>query len=229
MRISVVEALIFDLDDTLYPERSFVESGFRAVASHIADIHGGDSNQLFQAMLATLETQGRYEAFPMLQKLFPDTPLPLSELIGVYRGHNPRICMFAGYLELLQKLALHYKLGIITDGLPEVQARKIDALGLQSVMDQIIYTWEYGPEKEKPHPFSFSLMLQSLQTNGGSAIYIGDNPVKDCKGAHGAGMLFAQVSGSFPAGDPSAVPDLETPDFVIGSLLQLPNILNQMS
>jgi putative hydrolase of the HAD superfamily len=229
VRMSVIEALVFDLDDTLYAEKGFVASGFRAVANHVARSYGGDSNQMFHAMMSTLTTEGKRQVFPMLQSRFLDASVPLSELIDVYRGHDPQICMFSGYPELLRTLALQYRLGIITDGLPEVQARKIHALGLPSVMVRIIYTWEYGPEKEKPHPFPFSLMLQSLETKGESAMYIGDNPDKDCKGAHRAGMLFAQIRGSVPGGNHPSRAGLETPEFVIRSLFQLPHILKQMS
>ena len=31
-----IQAVVFDLDDTLYPERDYVRSGYRVVARHLA-------------------------------------------------------------------------------------------------------------------------------------------------------------------------------------------------
>ena len=43
MILSSYEAIIFDLDDTLYPERAYVLSGFHAVAvwgkTHLGVVH----------------------------------------------------------------------------------------------------------------------------------------------------------------------------------------------
>ena len=38
--------LVFDLDDTLYPERTYVESGFKAVADSLAQKFGFDADAL---------------------------------------------------------------------------------------------------------------------------------------------------------------------------------------
>jgi len=113
--------------------------------------------------------------------------------------------------------------------LPAVQDHKVQALGLKNVMDKIIYTWDYGPEKEKPHPYSFSLMLQCLDTDPNSVLFIGDNPEKDCKGAHGVGMKCAQVMHAKKMADLSVDKFAERPEFIIETLYQLPHILEHMN
>ncbi len=222
----MIQALVFDLDDTLYPERDFVASGYRAVAQHVADSYGCGFDHALSVMMAALGTLGRQGVFPALLASFPDASIPLDEVIEVYRRHSPTICLFPGYLGLLQELGLRYRLGVITDGLPAVQQRKVKALGLGGLMEKIIYTWEYGPEKEKPHPLSFSLMLESLMADPGSVIFVGDNPAKDCRGAHSAGMRYAQIQ---KRPQPGKCPVFEeTPEFIIDTLFQLPQLLQQL-
>ncbi len=47
---------MFDLDDTLYDEKTFVTSGFRAVAEYFLP---NDSETMFEKMTAVLENEGR--------------------------------------------------------------------------------------------------------------------------------------------------------------------------
>ena len=225
----MIEALVFDLDDTLYLESDFVMSGYRAVAQFLADTDVCDFQNAFDCMAETFVAEGRQKVFHALLERFPNSSTILSDLVEVYRQHNPSISLFPGYSDLLQKLAHQYRLGVITDGLPAVQARKVRALGLESVMDKIIYTWVYGTDKEKPHPFSFSLMLEYLKMEPECVLFIGDNPIKDCSGAHGAGMKCAQVRHPAVNGIYPDAQIKETPEFVIDTLLQLPQILRHLN
>jgi putative hydrolase of the HAD superfamily len=225
----MIRALVFDLDDTLYPEKDFVTSGYRAVAQHVAKSYGCSFDRAFATMMTALNTLGRQRVFPALLVQFSDASIPLAELVAVYRQHSPKIRLFPGYRGLLREFARHYRLGVITDGLPAVQEQKVRALGLENVMEKIIYTWEFGSAREKPHPLPFSIMLESLDADPESALFIGDNPDKDCKGAHGAGMKCAQVQHPLSRGSRAGTVGRETPEFIIDTLFQLPQILQQMS
>ena len=225
----MIEALVFDLDDTLYPEKEFAMSGYHAVAQSLADSNICDFESAYSCMAEAFVAGGKQRVFPALLEKLPDLPMTLADLVNIYRQHSPKIRLFPGYPELLQSLAREYRLGVITDGLPAVQARKVQALGLESVVDKIIYTWEYGADKQKPHPLPFSLMLEYLQANPESTLYVGDNPEKDCLGAHGAGMKCAQIQ--YPSANRvgSGAVTQEQPEFVIDTLFQLPQILRRLN
>jgi len=225
----MIQALVFDLDDTLYRERDFVASGYRAVARHIAVNYGCDFKSVFSTMIATLDAQGRQKVLAAVMERFLRPSVPLNELIDVYRQHSPKIRLYPGYFRLLRNMARCYRLGIITDGLPEVQKRKVRALRLECLMNKIIYTWEYGSEKQKPHPLAFSLMLDSLRAEPDSVLFVGDNPEKDCRGAHQIGMKYAQVQPSLPEKCQCKDEAGEEPEFVIDSLFQLPAILQELN
>ncbi|MBN2321150.1 MAG: HAD family hydrolase [Acidobacteria bacterium] len=224
----MIKALIFDLDDTLYREKDFVESGYKAVALHLSKGIGCDFQQLYATMLDTLHSMGRHSVMNAVKKRCPVASIVIEDLVSIYRHHSPEIRMYPGYYGLLKELSGSYRLGIITDGMPEVQERKIRALRLEGLMDAIIYTWKFGREKQKPHPHSFKLMLQSLETEAENALFVGDNPTKDCTGAHRAGMKYAQIRPPVSGGEDLDSACNERPEYVIDSLFQLPPILQEL-
>ena len=232
-----MKAILFDLDDTLYPENEFVLSGYRAVAREAAARGECEYEAAYDCMQAVFYAAGRKEVFPRLTARFPGLNMTLEDMVGVYREHVPEISLFPGYESLLEELGKNYRLGIITDGLPYVQRGKVRALGIEELFEKIIYSWDYGEGRQKPHLYPFALMLETLQITPQSALFVGDNPEKDGIGARGAGMIYVRVahpgngSGRCPQlfidsdGDACApMPDY----FAIESLLQLPQVLLQL-
>ena len=82
-----MKAVIFDLDDTLYPEKSYCLSGYRAVADHI----GGDYELLKELFIESPKMVfNRY--FERLGINYEKEDI--LKLIGIYRGHKPEIEFF---------------------------------------------------------------------------------------------------------------------------------------
>jgi len=224
----MIDTLIFDLDDTLYPESTFVESGYRAVARHLSGRLGLCEEEISCAMMTTYTASGRRAVLPMVIERFPAPGVSLSELVEVYRRHDPEIRLLPGYASLLKSLKVGYHLGILTDGIPEVQMRKIRRLGLDAMVDQVVCSWDHGQQGGKPSPLGFMIVIDKLGSKASRALYIGDNPEKDGVGAHAAGMRFVQV---LVPGRPAEVncPNFkELPEFVIGSLSELPSTLRRV-
>lgn len=221
----MISTLLFDLDDTLYRERDFVFSGYKAVAQHLASNYDCPEDEVLGEMMHCFESHGRRQVFPRVRERFLNPSVPLDQMISVYRAHVPKIRLCPGYGALLRNLRQRYRMGIITDGLPEVQRRKVSALGLESLMDRIVYTWEHGAEKEKPHPAPFAMMMDCLKIAASHALFIGDNPEKDCAGAHGVGMKCVRILSGAGNGKEIHSDNDYGADFVIDSLLRLPEIL----
>ncbi|PHI19880.1 noncanonical pyrimidine nucleotidase, YjjG family [Lewinellaceae bacterium SD302] len=88
-----------------------------------------------------------------------------------------------GALEMLQTVAPHYKLGLITNGLTEVQYPRLKATGIERFFpDVVVISDEIGVAK--PHQaffdHAFGLMGRPDPEN---VLVIGDNPVADIGGA----------------------------------------------
>jgi putative hydrolase of the HAD superfamily len=173
-------AVIFDLDDTLYPEKSFALSGFRAIADQFADRIEVDFD-LYDRMCALFDTADRAHIFDRLlaDAGRPDDDELLTAMIQIYRTHVPRIVLYPDADAALARLHGRAGLGIITDGWLQAQLGKFQALGLHDRIDVFIPTDQWGREFWKPHPRAFEEMARRLDVPHGNCTYVADNPAKD--------------------------------------------------
>ena len=80
-------------------------------------------------------------------------------------------------------------MGIITDGRPEGQRNKIEALGLVSLVDDIIITDELGGVQfRKPCDIAFRIMQTRWKLPASQIVYVADNPAKDFQAPQQLGM-----------------------------------------
>lgn len=190
-----IKAVLFDLDDTLYDESAFVTSGFRTVAAHLADRFGVDKQEAFSAMMAVLTTEGRGKVFDrVLERYDLYSSQLVTELVNLYRSHFPEISLYPDVWPTFQTLRkCGIRLGIITDGLHVVQKRKVTALGLEELVDIIIYTDELGQDHWKPDPAAFKRAVVMLGVQPVEAVYVGNDPVKDFGGPNSIGMVAVHL------------------------------------
>ncbi|MDJ0753309.1 MAG: HAD family hydrolase [Ardenticatenaceae bacterium] len=184
-----LKAVVFDMDDTLYPEREFVLSGFRAVAVWAQRHLGIPQNSGYDCLKRLFEQDIRGNTFNLWLAHFniaDDTLVP--NLINVYRTHSPNIAPFAEMKALVEQLSLHVPVALLSDGYLEVQRRKFDALNLAPFFHTVLFSDQFGRENWKPSPVPFQAVLEKLTTNGPETVYIGDNPRKDFIGARQTGI-----------------------------------------
>jgi putative hydrolase of the HAD superfamily len=190
-----IRAVLFDLDDTLYDEMSFVRSGFQCVADHLAKLVPSNPQELVSQMMDALLEAGRGKVFDKVLQSYHACSADLVErLIRLYRQHQPKIGLYPEVLPVLQELRrLGLRTGIITDGLHTVQKRKIAALHLGEWMDVIICTDERGREYWKPNPAAFEQALAVVAVKPNEAVYVGNDPAKDFAGPNSIGMLSVHL------------------------------------
>jgi putative hydrolase of the HAD superfamily len=193
---ALVKAVIFDLDDTLYPESDYVKSGFKEVSIYLGKILKKRPDYIFKK-LHEIYVEGirgnNFNVFLDEEGVVYDEALIL-DLVNVYRRHTPQIELPKVSRELL--IALHergFKTGVITDGYLEPQIRKVKSLGLEDLVEEIIYTDVWGREFWKPHPRAFREIAKLLEVETKECAYVADNPEKDFKGAKDCGMYCCQV------------------------------------
>ena len=191
-----MRAAIFDLDDTLYEREQFVLSGFAAVADELERRFALPAPWI----LATLKrARVRGQAGRELQALCADHGLPESlipELVEVIRRHEPALALGSVASAVLAQLrADGWRLGILTNGLPATQRAKVEALGLESRVDAVLYAEEHAPGG-KPSRAAFDAALNALGApSERSVVFIGDDLVNDIQGARAAGLLTIRVAG----------------------------------
>jgi len=220
------KAIVFDLDDTLYPEKEYVLSGFRTVAAWAELNLGIDSNIGEKELLDYFESGIRGDTFNRWlasHNLLSDEVV--EKIIKVYRDHNPSIFPFPEVREVLCKLKKDFLLGIVTDGQLAVQQRKLSALGINAFFDALVFSDEWGQKAWKPNEKPFEVISDRLRVPPGQCIYVADNPLKDFLGAKQLGMYTIRVvrpSGEYSTCQPPSIE--HKPDLTITSLEELLNI-----
>ena len=164
--------VVFDLDDTLYLERDFVYSGFRAAADAISHETGED---VFGRLIEQFEARGSDPFGTVLT----ERGLPLATkrlLIETYREHRPSLNLAPAVAELLGSLRNSGRiLGIITDGRSVTQRNKIRALGLEKWIDAVVISEEFGSSK----PAAGNYRYFEEQFARRQFVYVGNDLTKD--------------------------------------------------
>ena len=173
-----IKGVIFDLDDTLYSEKEYVRSGYKVVSDYLG---GGHEEKLWNYF-----ESGKPAIDELLKELGRESEK--TEILEVYRVHKPDIHLYPGVAEMLASLkAKGIKVGIITDGRPEGQRNKLEALGLD--VDDVIITDELGGVQfRKPCDIAFRILMTKWRLNQADIVYVGDNPVKDFQAPQQLGM-----------------------------------------
>ncbi len=183
-------AVIFDLDDTLYPLRRFVLSGFAAVARHLEHTRGIDPRQVFAVLVSALRSE-RGRELQICQQRFGLPAAVIPALVDVIRGHTPSLRLPRETRNVLARLRHNWRLGIVTNGMSHVQARKIQALGLDGLVDTIVYATDLGPGKPDAVPFLEAALRLNVQVS--QSVFVGDDARCDIEGAARVGMRTIYV------------------------------------
>ena len=209
--------IVFDLDDTLYLERDYVWSGFRALEPWAKINLGveefcvrawklfrrGERGQIFDSILESAGIQQDRNT--------------IQAMVNLYRGHTPDIQLTADAADCLQDLRGQVHLALVSDGPEQSQRNKIKALGLEGSFEAVVLTSALGSEYAKPHLKGFLEVQKYFGPAVQEYTYVADNPTKDFIGPRSLGWKTIRVRRdeglySHLEADKSATADLEILD-----------------
>lgn len=196
-----IQAVVFDMDDTLYPESQFVRGALRD-AGELLDRVLPSPVGAAAFFLDVLDRTGPWRVFDTALPELGVTPDPslIRSLVRAFRNHHPTLLPFPGIPELLCDLrAEGLLLAVVTDGYVDVQRRKWDALGLAGHFQEVVFTGDVdGVSWPKPSPVPYRWLEERLGFHTGAVLSIGDNPAKDFPPADELGWQTIRVR--FPDG-----------------------------
>jgi putative hydrolase of the HAD superfamily len=174
-----INAIVFDMDDTLYEEKEYVRSGFKAVGNWMKKEF--QITRFYETAWSLFESGEKSFIFnKVLEKLnivYDDTRI--KNMVDYYRSHEPDIHFLDDAKWILENLKDTIKIGLISDGYLVAQEMKVHALKLQNKFHSVILSDKWGKEHWKPSHVPYEQASRELQLPHDQCAYIGDNVNKD--------------------------------------------------
>lgn len=230
--LAQIEAIVLDLDDTLFDARAWQF----AALMHGAQQRGMEGHCVERALNGFLETHayadpGIFNAV-LLGCCQSDNIYnirALHEAVVAYRGTDQEWDPYPGVREALIELSWKYRLVLLAEGPVEAQKAKVNALGLSRIFESIFYSDEIeGSRSRRPDPRPFQRLREQLMLPASKILFVADNPMKDFKATRTLGIPSCRVFTGPWRNCSSPDPSREA-DFEVTSLARLPEILSQAS
>lgn len=217
-----VEAVLFDLDDTLVRYR-------RSTATVLADaFEACGTDPLFPveayydrfdefADRTSSMTELRRACFAALCEARgrdPETGRRVADAFAEARDHR-NVELLAGAGRVLRSFADRYRLGVVTNGPRDAQERKVAASGVADYAETIVYAGHETAPKPAPEPFA--LALDRLGVGPERAVHVGNSVASDVSGANAAGLRSVWI----PASSADADADGANADYRLDSVSAL--------
>ena len=116
--------------------------------------------------------------------LDPERASELAAAFATARRSDPAVDPAA--TRTLDTLARRYRLGLVTNGAPDVQREKLEASGLAARFAAVVISAELGVGK--PEPGIFNAAVERIGVAASDAVMVGDSGERDVAGARAAGL-----------------------------------------
>jgi carbamoyl-phosphate synthase large subunit len=196
--LAQVRAVAFDLDDTLYDRRAHLAGAWAMVAAALASTTGGDRAALADSLAETWRALGSDHPRVFdhwLAGLGLDPAAHVRACVEAFHAYVPPVgalTLAPGVADALAALrARNIPIAIVTDGRAASQAAKVRALGLEALVDEIVYCGALGAPK--PEAAGAHEVARRLRVPIGALLVVGDHPRFDVVMARRAGALAARV------------------------------------
>lgn len=201
-------AVVIDLDDTLFPQASYLYGASRAVGRAGAAV-GLDPIRLARtvrrSLLGRAHPGGTIDSALAAYGLSPDLAADLIPVLaGAFTAYRPRrLPPYPGTPAALATISARFPVACLTDGNPAIQRAKLAATGLDDIFATIVITDELGGRTlRKPHPEGLRQVAETLGVPPADLVVIGDRPGKDMAVAAALGARSIRVRTGEYAGDP---------------------------
>jgi putative hydrolase of the HAD superfamily len=132
-----------------------------------------------------------------------------------------RHILFPEVLKVLKEIYKVYRLGLITNGLPELQWQKIKGAGIELYFENIIISGEINVRKPKEEIFLFA--IKRFNTTKENCVMVGNSLNSDILGANNVGIYSIWINRINKKKIKSEI----KPNKIITSLLELPEIIKK--
>jgi putative hydrolase of the HAD superfamily len=225
----VIQAIVFDLDNTLTDFMKMKEAAIQAAIDGMIDagfkLPREELRERVRAIYDELGLEFQRVFDELLAREFGevDPKILASGIVAYRRARESNLVLYPhAQMTLLELAKRGIKLGVVSDA-PRLQVwLRLCTLGLQHVFDAVVTFDDTG--ERKPAPAPFREVLRRLGVEPGHAMMIGDWAERDVVGAKSLGMktVFARYGDTFDT-------KLSGADYDVDDVFQLVGIVDGLN
>lgn len=169
--------LIFDLDDTLYPEIQYLDGAYKKIANFLAQNTNINSKKIYNYLTLQFSESGRHLLFDRLLSNFNIDSAFLPEMLKVLRTFKPKkeILLYSKIYKILPVLISNSKFAfVVTNGNVEQQKNKVKNINWGNLNESLIFIYANKLNK-KPSTESFNFIKKKYFINPKKTVMIGDS------------------------------------------------------
>ena len=232
------EAVLFDLDNTLYPYAPCNEAGKRAALDALRERGYDIDRAAFDDLYATGRREAKREtggtAASHSRHVYfkrglyrrtdePDVAAALAAGDAYWDGFLAAMSPCDGVASAFDALtAAGVDVAVVTNLTTRIQLRKLAALGVDDRIDLLVTSEEVG--REKPSALPFTTALAELDRRPSEVLAVGDNPETDVAGANAVGLDSALFVADGDAPADADLPARQRPDRRLDALADLTEV-----
>ena len=225
----MIQAIVFDLDNTLTDFMKMKEAAIQAAIDGMIDagfrIRREDLRERVRTIYDELGLEFQRVFDELLEREFGevDPKILASGIVAYRRARESNLVLYPhAQMTLLELAKRGIKLGVVSDA-PRLQVwLRLCTLGLQHVFDAVVTFDDTG--ERKPAPAPFREVLRRLDVQPANALMIGDWAERDVVGARSLGMktVFARYGDTFDTKVSGA-------DYDVDDVFQLVGIVDSLN
>jgi len=231
-----LDAVLFDLDDTLYPYEPCNRAGKRAAHQTANDLGYDLDREAFEALYqdGRRDTKRELAGTAAGHERFLYFKRALERHTGTHRSEDAlalgdaywdayvdEMELYDGVERTFEALATDgVAVGISTNLTTRIQLEKLQALGVADHVDLLLTSEETG--RDKPASVMFTDPLARLDTSPSNAAFVGDDPTADVEGANAVGITTVLLD---PDDDHDDLAGLTAPNHQVETFGDLTEVL----
>ena len=219
-----IEAVVFDLDDTLWPIAPTIlraEAALREwIARHVPDVaarwDADTQKRVRSALIAAnpaiandVMALRRGTIFAAFDEL-GGSAAQAQQAFNWFSAERQKVEFYPDALPALERLAQRFRLGVISNGFADVHA-----IGIGHWFETVVSAHEVGVSK--PAPAIYAACIERMGLPASAMLYVGDDPHNDVAGPQAIGLKAAWINRS-GASWPESLDGSHSPDGVFANL-----------
>jgi HAD superfamily hydrolase (TIGR01509 family) len=230
-----IKAVLFDVDDTLFDRKLAQQEVCKLIVKQLPGVFDAfDTERVQEEFLKSDQiSTDMFNSGAPSEGLRDKRSRLFLQLLGIGEDYVPTVtelyvrdyplvhAAMDGAIPVVKKLSRKFSVGVVSNGLSDVQYRKLETMGLYNLFSCVVLSEVIGIRK--PDPAIFLKAASLIHIKPAECLYVGDSYINDVIGAKNAGMQACWFNSE------SIKPQDETvkPDFIISKLEELPQLLKK--